>query len=74
LDSVFQKQGHLPDGYELVGNIEHIKGNYLSNEFQFISTFYATGEIYFNNDIPNDLCICITTYWLKDTYVIFSAE
>ncbi|MDP4090224.1 MAG: hypothetical protein Q8930_13255 [Bacillota bacterium] len=64
-------QGELPGGYEYVGDIEYNDTGKLVKDFQFTAVFNASGKLYFNADEPNNVCICITTDWLSDAYVIF---
>ena len=66
-------KGELPKGYEFVGNIQYINSVKLTNDFQFIATFNSTGKLYYNANI-NKVCICITTYWLDNAYVMFSTQ
>jgi hypothetical protein len=65
-------EGKLPQGYEYVGDIEYTDTGKLIKDYQFIATFYATGELFINQDDTNNVCICISTFWLKNAYVIFS--
>lgn len=67
-------EGQLPKGYEYVGDIEYTNTGKLNKDFQFIATFNATGQLYYNIHDSNNLCICITTYWLDNAYVIFSKK
>lgn len=67
-------QGELPKGYKYVGDIEYNNKGKLTKDFQFIAKFKATGQLYYNIDDPNTVCICITTYWLDKTYVLFQKK
>lgn len=65
-------QGELPPGYEYVGDINYADSGQLTEDYQFTATFSATGKLYYKKDDPQTVCICINTFWLKDSYVIFS--
>ena len=67
-------QGELPKGYQYVGDIEYVNIGELAKNFQFIAAFKAFGQLYFNSNDPNNICICITTDWMKNSYVIFSSQ
>lgn len=67
-------QGELPEGYKYVDNIKYVDTGKLTKDFQFIATFNATGKLYYNSNEPNKICICITTSWLDNAYVIFSTH
>lgn len=65
-------QGVLPDGYEYVGEIKYTSNKKLTQDFQFVAKFKATGQLYYNKNKPDYVYICITTYWLENAYVKFS--
>lgn len=67
-------QGELPQGYKYTHDIEYVDTGKLTENYQFTATFSASGKLYVNEEDPNNVCICITTFWLKDAYVIFSKE
>lgn len=67
-------QGELPDGYEYVGDIQFVNTGKLERNFQFIAKFSATGKLYYNEDLPDQICICITTDWLDNAYVLFHVK
>ena len=67
-------EGILPEGYKSAGEIHHIQGDKLNDNYQFISGFDASGELYINASDPKHVCIRITTPWLNKSYVIFSIK
>lgn len=68
------RQQSPPEGYQYVGDIQYIDGDKLEQDFQFIAKFNASGQVFYSKDTPDSVYICITTYWLKNTYVIFKKQ
>lgn len=67
-----QPKGELPSGYQYVGDIQYVDKQTPEKDLQFVAGFKATGQIYANKDQPQNVCVCITTDWLDQSYVIFS--
>jgi hypothetical protein len=67
-------QGILPKGYEYVGDIKYNSDEKLTQDLQFIAKFEATGQLYYSKNDPDNVYICITTFWLDDAYVKFSSQ
>lgn len=67
-------QGILPDGYEFGGSIEYTDSGEITEELQFTATFDASGKLFYKEEEPDRVCICLTTYWLDNCYVIFTTE
>jgi hypothetical protein len=67
-------QGELPEGFEYAGDIEYVNTGELTKDFQFTAVFDATGQFYFSKNDPDSVCICITTYWLDQAYVMFTLQ
>ena len=68
------KSEYLPEGYTYLADIEHIEGDKLYQNYQFISEFDISGKIYINPSTPDLACLCVTTSWLQDTFVYFEAK
>lgn len=64
----------LPDGYHYVGDLKYESSGELKSEFDFIAKFEAEGQVYFNQDNPDCLYVKITTDWIDNSYVIFTAK
>ena len=65
-------KGELPSGYQYVGDIQYVDKQKPEQDMQFVAKFKATGKLYAKKDEPKDVCVCITTNWLNQSYVIFS--
>ena len=64
----------LPQGYTYLADLEHIDGDKLYQNYQFISEFDISGKIYINPSTPDLACLCVTTSWLQDAFVYFKAK
>jgi hypothetical protein len=67
-------KGELLSGYQYVGDIEYVDKQTPEKDFQFVAKFKATGALYAKKDQPKDVCVCLTTDWLDQSYVIFSLK
>ena len=60
----------VPEDCAYYGQVIHVGRNIPKNDCEFASVFNLSGDIYM---CPSDGCvyICVTTYWMKDTFVVF---
>lgn len=60
----------VPEDLVHYGQIIHVDKNRPKNDCEFRAIFGVSGDIYI---CPSDGCvyICVTTYWMKDTFVVF---
>lgn len=67
-------KGISPEGYEFTGSIEYTDSGKLTEDMQFTAAFEASGKLFVNEEEKDRVCICLTTYWLDNSYVIFTTE
>lgn len=60
----------VPEDCVYYGQVIHVVEKHPKNDCEFASVFNISGDIYV---CPSDGCvyICVTTYWMKDTFVVF---
>ena len=60
----------VPEDLVYYGQVTHVVEKHPKNNCEFASVFNLSGDIYI---CPSDGCvyICVTTYWMKDTFVVF---
>ena len=60
----------VPEDLVYYGKVTHVVEKHPKNNCEFASVFNLSGDIYI---CPSDGCvyICVTTYWMKDTFVVF---
>lgn len=64
-------QDKLPDSSNYEANIEHSNENIPTEDYEFVSTFDVTGEIYTIPDDNSCVYLLISTDWMQESVVVF---